>query len=182
MRFASVAQPFPNRRSRGRIGEHEQKDVALLNGHGAEIDKEVGGGRIPSEYVPAPTGQIGGIGQPIDEPPQRRRNLLTDERRLNACPCQPMQVVPVRVVEMQGMRERINRPTRWGHGTALFQLHVPLDANASGLRHLLAAQSRSAPATDGRKAESFRAQSLATRAEEIAQCDVWHKFRQFDRS
>ena len=95
-------------------------------------------------------------------------NLLTDERRFNACPCQPMQVVSVRVVETQGTREGIHRPARWGHGAALFQLHVPLDADTGRVRHLLAAQPGRAPATDARKAERLRAQSLASGAEEIA--------------
>ncbi len=66
--------------------------------------------------------------------------------------------------ETEGASERVDGGGGWALGPALFETHIPVDADAGALRHLLAPKTRRAAATQSREAERVGAQSLATRA------------------
>ena len=128
---------FAEYMSRGRIAEHPAKDVAIIERDAAEVAEKRGGGIVPGQEIPPLSGEISGFRQAGENADEYRRCFLALERLSAARLRKRAQVGQLDPVELQGAAERLHRLVRRRNGTALFQLDIPLDADAGAVCYLL---------------------------------------------
>jgi NADPH:quinone reductase-like Zn-dependent oxidoreductase len=135
---------------RARRGREQQvhEDVAIFLGEPAVAEQPLGGA-VPVQDVPAPPGDVGGLGQIVDEPLQRLGDALALEGAPLGGAGQRAQVGVLDVGEAQGPGQRVDGGGRRADAAPLLEADVPVDADAGERGDLLAAQAGRAPAARG---------------------------------
>jgi len=134
--------------------QNAHKNVAICRVQAIEPE-DLRRRRVPSQYVPAPAGHIGGLIEVLDETPDRRRYDFGGEAAAARRQRQSLEVRMLDVGEAQRSSECIDRRKRRSDGPALLQTDVPVDANARKLGYLLASEARCAAPPTVRETDGF---------------------------
>lgn len=155
--------------TRIRVGEHEEQDVAVRFLHAREIADDCGCRLVPTEYIPALTGDISRPRQARDDAANRVGDCLARERLVLGNARESTKVGMLPGAETERACERIDRCSGRRSGPALLNPDVPINADAGAFRHLLASQPGRAAAAQAGQAERFGAEPLSSGAQKIAE-------------
>ncbi len=152
-----------------RMGEAQPERVALCPGHADHGREERGVGGVPGQQVEALVDDAGRKGgQPVEDLLDLGdgKQVRLGRRRSLRCLREPVEVLPLRLVEPERAGHRVEDLAAGVDRAALLEPGVPRDADARELGHLLTAQPGGAAPEPGGKAGILRRYALPAAAQE----------------